>query len=260
MRSFIRSIILFFLSFNKKPSKSIHIVNGHFLSKSNNVNIKKFDKFVLNLLKLYRIISIDEAIKLIEDKEEIHFPTLSLTFDDGFLECYIKMLPILNKYNIKATFFINPDSIENFDNIILREKFISNNLKVNYNKEFMTWSMLKKMVADGHSIGSHTMSHSNLSNINTENLFNQIVHSKIVIEKYLNIKCKYFAFPFGTNNYFNEEAIKMVTKYYDYGFTSENYKNYFLYNNQKIINRRHFECNWPIKHINYFLSKKRIFN
>ena len=41
------------------------------------------------------------------------------------------MLPILNKYNIKATFFINPDSIENFDNIILREKFISNNLKKN---------------------------------------------------------------------------------------------------------------------------------
>ena len=43
------------------------------------------------------------------------------------------MLPVLEKHNIKATFFVNPLSIENNDPLYI-QKFIVNNLRVNLKK------------------------------------------------------------------------------------------------------------------------------
>ncbi|ERI95038.1 polysaccharide deacetylase [Clostridiales bacterium oral taxon 876 str. F0540] len=62
-----------------------------------------------------------------------------LTFDDAMSNNTIKILDTLKKYNVKATFF---------PNIIDKPE----------NREFQR-QMLKRMAAEGHSIGNHTASH-----------------------------------------------------------------------------------------------------
>jgi peptidoglycan/xylan/chitin deacetylase (PgdA/CDA1 family) len=62
-----------------------------------------------------------------------------LTFDDTMSENTVKILDILKKYEVKATFFPNMNSKEG---------------NVEFEKQ-----MLKRMVAEGHAIGNHTASH-----------------------------------------------------------------------------------------------------
>ena len=257
MRNLIRKFILNIISFFSYPSNYIHILNGHFVEEINNKNsCILFESFIQKLISKYDIISLDQAIHLINNKIFISKPKLVLTFDDGFEECFTIIIPILKKYNIKATFFINPASINsNFDNL----EFINNNLKVNLNKKFMSWDNLKHISDNGHIIGSHTFSHLILNNLSKEILEKELVYSKKIIEEKLNINCKYFAYPFGNDKYFDTNAFNLANKIYDYTFISGNYTNYF-YKKNNVLSRRHFEPNWNYKHILFFTSFKRNFN
>lgn len=257
MRNLIRKYILNLISTYSQPSNYVHILNGHFVDELNNENsLFDFEKFIKKIIVKYDVINLDEAIILIKNKIFINKPKIVLTFDDGFEECYTIITPILNKYNLKATFFINPKSI-NCD--IETSEFINNNLKVNLNKKFMTWDNIKKISDDGHIVGSHTYSHLILNNLNKDILEREIVLSKRIIEEKLNIVCKYFAYPFGNDNYFDNNAFNLANSIYDYTFTSGNYSTYFFKLNN-VLTRRHFEPNWNFKHILYFTSFKRKYN
>lgn len=64
----------------------------------------------------------------------------ALTFDDGPSENYNKLLDILNKHNVKATFFVNAQNIGHG-----------------------TVESLKRAYSDGHDIANHTLSHIDLT-------------------------------------------------------------------------------------------------
>lgn len=257
MRNFFRNIILNILSLNASPSNYIHILNGHFVEENlTEDSYNKFEKFIIRMRKYFDIISLEQAIQDIHNKNIIIRPRVVLTFDDGLLECYTIIFPLLEKYNLKAAFFINPTSIENQEESFTKN-FIKKNLKVNLNKKFMNWDMLKEMQLKGHLIGSHTTNHLELNSLDEEVLSKEIIDSKNIINSKLGITCEYFAFPFGTSNFFDNNAVEMASKTYKYSFTSGLYGNYFFKTNKNIYSRRHFEINWPFRHIIYFMSKNR---
>lgn len=51
----------------------------------------------------------------------------------------------------------------------------------------------------------------------------------------------------------NQSSIDIACKYYKYVFSQSDYKHYFSFGG-RVINRRHFEPFWPVKHVSYFLS------
>ncbi len=258
MRTLLRKIFLDILSVGGKPSPFIHILNGHFIDEQdNNFSEQHFELLIQKLLSCYHIISLDEAVSLITNKAIVDHPKLALTFDDGFLECYTKMIPVLEKYKLKAAFFINPMSVENQDENFA-SSFIKDNLKVELSKKFMTWDMIREIQSLGHIIGSHTFSHANLKGISPSELRKEIVLSKEEIERATGKVSNYFAFPFGNQKYFDKNSVELVNQTYDYAFTSGIYSNYFFKEDKQILSRRHFECNWPLKHIKYFTSRKRV--
>lgn len=260
MRKVLRKILLDILSVGVIPSPYIHILNGHFIQEAaNDFSDQNFDLFIQKLMTSYQLISLDEAIPLITNKVNVDYPKLALTFDDGFLECYTKMIPVLEKYNIKAAFFINPMSIEKQDEKFA-SSFIKDNLRVELSKKFMKWDMIREIQSLGHTIGSHTTSHANLKGLSPFELQKEIVQSKEEIENATGEVCNNFAFPFGNQNYFDKNSIKLVKQTYNYAFTSGLYDSYFFEGDKQILSRRHFECNWPINHIKYFTSGKRELN
>lgn len=258
MRKVLRKILLDILSVGVLPSPYIHILNGHFIEEvDNDFSEQNFDLFIQKLMSCYHIISLYEAVSMITNKAVVDHPKLALTFDDGFLECYTKMIPVLEKYKVKAAFFINPMSIEN-QNETFASSFIKDNLRVELSKKFMTWDMIREIQTLGHTIGSHTFSHANLKGISPSELQKEIVQSREEIENATGNVCNYFAFPFGNQNYFDKNSVDLVNQTYDYSFTSGLYGNYFFEGDKQILSRRHFECNWPLKHIKYFTSRKRV--
>lgn len=255
LRFFIRHAYLCLIGEFSKPSNSIHILNGHFVDLTLFPSKEYFNNFLKNLNKHYTFVSFDEACKLIKENTIVDSPLLAFSFDDGFKECSDIIADCLEAYNIRAAFFINPYSID----ASKKEKinFIKSNLKVNFYKEFMSWDDIRSLQIKGHIIGNHTYEHTALKNLTYNDSYNEILKGKKIIEDKLNSKCDYFAFPFGGADFFDKNGLDAALNLHKLVFTSGGYNSYFFNKNTNVLSRRHFEANWPVRHINYFLSCKR---
>lgn len=233
----------------------IHILNGHFLSLNNDASPEIFQK-LLEKLKDYgvKFINFEEAALRIKNSE---FPPdqclVAFTWDDGFEECFTKIKPVLDSWNIKAGFFINPNFIDG--DLEYREHFKKNIVLTDKNP--MTWEMIKTLANEGHVIGAHTLDHLSLNTEDIVFLKAQIEGSKQRIENKLGIDVKHFAFPFGQLKYISAIGVDIACKTFPFVYSQDNYRHYFSFDG-RVINRRHFECDWPLNHVLYFLKKKRL--
>jgi peptidoglycan/xylan/chitin deacetylase (PgdA/CDA1 family) len=138
----------------------------------------------------YQPITALQYIKL--QKHPKFFPDkpVVLTFDDGTKSHYQYVFPILQKYKIKATFFVYPGNIVSEGSLQL------------------TWPELKKMAWAGMDIESHTFSHPFLTKTNfkrddpryLEWLDRELKESKRVLEEHLKTKVDLLAYSYGWFN------------------------------------------------------------
>lgn len=113
---------------------------------------------------------------------------IALTFDDGpNAEITPKILAILEKENIKATFFVIGDQIEE-------------------NK-----SLLLKIHNEGHTIGNHSFSHTKkLTLFSTSKLTEDVKQCSAQIEKVIHQKPLYFRPPFGVTTPRYQRALNQL--------------------------------------------------
>ncbi len=258
-RLLIRAWFLNVFGWFSKPSPYIHILNGHMVD-WNHDNDKDGKRFAYRLSELHKycdFVNIEDAVRMIMNRELVKRPTIAFTFDDGWRDCYTQIAPQLEKYGVNAMFFINPNFIDAADSNDREyiENFTVNTTK-SPGKHPMTWKQIMELKERGFRFGAHTLDHYCINDDNVAELEHQIGDCKTVIENKLGIPCDYFAFPYGRLEHANKKSIEIACKHYKYVFSQSNYKYYFSYNG-KVINRRHFEPFWPISHINYFLSKKK---
>jgi peptidoglycan-N-acetylglucosamine deacetylase len=102
---------------------------------------------------------------------------IALSFDDGPHEMTEKVLDVLQKHNVKAAFFCIGSQIEKYPEIFMR------------------------IVNEGHIIGNHSYSHSNLFGIfSSKKVTEELVKTRLLIEEYSGKKALYFRPPFGVTN------------------------------------------------------------
>lgn len=254
-RSFFRKHLIDFLSTNAKPNAGIHILNGHFLSLNNDAPHEIFQNLLERLNSHgVKFINFEEAVLRIKNREFHQNDCLvAFTWDDGFEECFSKIKPVLDSWNLKAGFFINPNFIDG--DSIYRENFKKNIVLTDKNP--MSWSMIKQLSDEGHTIGAHTLDHLSLKTEDIGFLKHQIEGSKKRIEEQLNVEVIHFAFPFGQLKYISEVGVDVACKTFPCVYSQDNYRHYFSFDG-RIINRRHFECDWPLNHVLYFLKSKSL--
>lgn len=133
--------------------------------------------------------------ELIEKKDELPNKSVAITFDDGYEDNITNALPILKKYNAKATIYLVIDRHDREWSSKRKKKNNSGELK---NEPKLNDDQVKKLIDSGLiEIGSHTMTHDNLPNLSNEEKLKEISNSKEEIEKTFNIKCNSFCYPFG---------------------------------------------------------------
>lgn len=111
--------------------------------------------------------------------------TVALTFDDGPSPIYTpKILAILKKYNIKATFFMVGVNAKKYPD------------------------MVKLVLADGHAIGNHSLTHPKLTHLNNAELTKEIVTPQTIIYDIVGIKPACLRYPFGMSNEHVRSAIR----------------------------------------------------
>lgn len=108
-------------------------------------------------------------------------PLVSITFDDGWESVYSNGAPILEKYNIRTTQYILPGQFK----------------APNYLSLEQSHSLQKA----GHEMMSHTMTHSDLTDISAEQLVYELSASKEIMQKEgFTTKAAHFAAPESATN------------------------------------------------------------
>ena len=131
-------------------------------------------------------------------------PDAEIHFDDGRLGAYVFGVKILEEFKRKATYFIVPNWILGRE-IPWRE---------NYSR-FIALTDLEMIKNIGHKIGSHSMSHRNLKDLNDEELLSELLASKQFLESNLGIRIDDFSYPFGTvDEKIKKEAEKIYRNCY----------------------------------------------
>ena len=116
---------------------------------------------------------------------------------------FTTLLPILKKYNFKATCFLVTNFIGDYN--------YWDKKKVDYKKkELMNETDINEWISNGMSIGSHSHYHSDLTNISENNLINELDFSKKILEDKFNNKNNIFCYPYGK---VNEKFILMLKKF-----------------------------------------------
>jgi peptidoglycan/xylan/chitin deacetylase (PgdA/CDA1 family) len=91
---------------------SINDVNNPNIHKRNIVSPDKFEQQINFLANHYMIVSLEEIVNMIKKKYKTG-RFISITFDDGYADFYNIAYPILRKYDVPVTIFLNSDYTNN---------------------------------------------------------------------------------------------------------------------------------------------------
>ena len=186
-----------------------------------------------------------------------------LTFDDGFQSNKVVAESVLQKMGVKAIFFVCPNFVELADSPEMKWKFfVADKLymgriaakDISNDMQPMTWDDLKGLVHSGHTIGSHTLNHPELSSlVSEETLQNEIIRSGDLLERKLGIKVDSFAYPFGNCGSINKEAYGVIRERYSYCFTGLRGRN-VAHTNPYYLLRDHVDIDSPTHYNDFILS------
>ncbi|WP_287766881.1 polysaccharide deacetylase family protein [Bacteroides sp.] len=115
---------------------------------------------------------------------------ISYTFDDGLLEHYTLVYPILEKLGFKSTFWIWGKCIDNESAAL--------------GKPRMTWAQLKEMSDSGHEISSHSWSHPDLKKLSEQEIRYELYKNDSIIHAKVGKKPSTFCYP---ANSYNEKIV-----------------------------------------------------
>lgn len=123
------------------------------------VDENHFDRFC-NYLKNnnFNTLFLDEWYFLQDNKSKLKGNELVLTFDDGYLDNWVFVYPILKKYGLKGTIFINPEFVDPGN--VLRPLYNGKTRESLTTVGFVNWPEIIAMQQSGViDIQSHSMSH-----------------------------------------------------------------------------------------------------
>lgn len=125
---------------------------------------------------------------------EINLPKkpVIITFDDGYEDNYECAFPVLQEFGMKAVFFV------------LGDRQVKANTWDKYSSipigPLMPEEHILELHRSGFEIGSHSMTHPELSHLPREKAWDEISRSRQLLEILLNAPIQTFAFPYGLAN------------------------------------------------------------
>lgn len=124
--------------------------------------------------------------------------TVIMSFDDGYLDNYTEMFPIIKEYNVKVTVFMVTGYIGG--------------------DGYLSEAMIREMASSGLvSFQSHTHNHSGLTGLSADSLRYEFSESNRILEDITGRKVKAICYPSGR---YNDTVLAVADEFYDFGYTT----------------------------------------
>ena len=152
----------------------------------------------------WKVVALNDLVRMLPDRRPISEKTAVLTFDDGFQNFYTEAFPVLQEYGFKATVFLVTTYVGQH-NFWENKEDGSTGMPLG---QLLSWDEIKELSGRGVDFGAHSLSHPDLTKIPLEKATREIIESKTVIEQHLGTRVATFAYPYGSFN----EQIKEIVK------------------------------------------------
>lgn len=149
----------------------------------------------------YRLLSLDEIATALENGTEFPPRSVAVTFDDGFGDNYTHAFPVLAHLDIPATIFVTVAAIGG-RLTVLRD--------VPAGIAALTWGQVREMLRGPVTIGSHTLTHPQLTALPPNTLRQELTDSREIIAAETGVATDLFCYPRGAVNGVVQAAVRQA--------------------------------------------------
>lgn len=167
---------------------------------------KEFMKHISFIHRNFSFITPSEFVAYTTAGKKVKKPVFLLTFDDGYKDI-LTVAKELETYSIQPIVFLLGDE-EN-----VNRKEMDNKL------ELLTVDDVRTLISYGWSIGSHSLTHAQLSKLSRSELEKECAQSKDDLQRRYGVDVRFFAYPKGIYTKSVIEAVKKAG--YDYAFSMD---------------------------------------
>jgi peptidoglycan/xylan/chitin deacetylase (PgdA/CDA1 family) len=133
-----------------------------------------------------------EALAWLDEPDPAILRPVLVTFDDGLRNLYTQAFPVLQAEQVTPLLFQVAGHIGNLSSWEPNPRYRDN--------EVLDWSELRDLSRAGWEVGSHTLTHPDLTQLGPEALRHELVESKRLLEAGLDRAVDCLAYPYGYLN------------------------------------------------------------
>jgi peptidoglycan/xylan/chitin deacetylase (PgdA/CDA1 family) len=163
---------------------------------------QRFEEFCGFFKQHFRVVPLAEQVAGCREWRDMG-GTLSITFDDGYLDNFEVAAPILRRLELPATFFIATGFIGT-------EHAPSWDLQLQRRPGWMSWDQLRELRDGGFTIGAHTDSHPDLGKADPAAIQAELALCRTKLQRELGTAPTLFAYPFGGRDNISPAALQLV--------------------------------------------------
>jgi len=163
------------------------------------VGIESFESQVRTLRRRYRPATLESLLQSGERRSNRE-RLVVVTFDDGYEDNATVAAPILELYGMTGCFFLSTAMIGT------DRAFPHDLRRLGHRVPAMSWRDVRRLVAAGHEVGSHTAHHVDLAQTDSEKMTDEMSQSTRAIQRQTGAHCRFFAFPFGKSRHTSQAA------------------------------------------------------
>ncbi len=251
-RNFLRSVYLSAAGTLARPDDRVflRLLYCHYVFDDQR---EKFSRVIERLRRIGTFVNTDTCLAMLEGKKAIDGKYFHLSFDDGFKNVITNAIPILKKNGVPAITFVPTGLVGAAWEKV--QHYCITTVKYPGVIEMAGWEDLQRAVDAGYEVGSHTKMHARFCDIssNLERMEDEILGSRLELEKRLGVECKYISWPNGRMCDVDDRSLSYVD-YAGYSACFSAVRGSVLprRTNEYRIPRHHFEVQWPMSHIEYF--------
>jgi peptidoglycan/xylan/chitin deacetylase (PgdA/CDA1 family) len=127
----------------------------------------------------FHAVSQEQAFAALEHGATLPSHPIMITFDDGYRGVWANALPVLMGLHMPATAYVITGRISNGD------------------PSFLTWGQLHVLDRHGVTVGSHTVTHPDLTTLPDAQALEELRESRRALERHLHRPVRWFAYPSG---------------------------------------------------------------
>lgn len=205
------------------------------------VSVRNFNDQIDWLSRNFQVIPLLKLVSQIKSNA-LNSKAVCITFDDGYADNFYNALPILKKYEVPATIFVTSGMIGKK----IPFYWDTNTNKTSRGRALNKIELIKLAKEPLIEIGSHTITHPNLSALSIIDQEKEITESNKKLEITIGQKINGFSYPFGTRKDFNKKTVELV-KITGYSYACANFQGQATKFSNPYSLPRYIVRNWPIQ-------------